>query len=398
MKLSQIGISQFGSLNDYVLKLPPQGVTVIQGPNEAGKTTLRNFLHFMLFGLVDNVLRPYFNLTSKGGGVLEGQFANGEGFKLERYGYLKNKAQHSFYLNGAHTSLAAFEPRLSGATLALFRHIYAISLQELQDFSSITEETHVADKIFSQSLGMNQPLQAINDQLKAYTEYYYKPKATKPRQIQKLTNAWREKQARLIELQKHFSDYEALNRQINEQEQQLQADYQQLQQWQKTCQDLNNCIKVYDDYLTLKHAQAELKAYPKETLSPGGAEQLKDWQHTYQTKQQDQAHQEETLQKKQFELKQIITDPDALEQAVVKQALKMDGKMLASYQQQWQQTHEEMASLDKVIVKELDYLGLKDGQALAAMQTPLADKRVAENWQGTLQQAQDDYQQAKRKR
>lgn len=50
MKIKEIGIDGFGKFHDYHTKLS-EGIQVIYGNNETGKTTLRQFMFHMLFGL-----------------------------------------------------------------------------------------------------------------------------------------------------------------------------------------------------------------------------------------------------------------------------------------------------------------------------------------------------------
>ena len=54
MKIKEIGIDGFGKFHDYHTELS-EGIQVIYGNNETGKTTLRQFMFHMLFGLE----RPY---------------------------------------------------------------------------------------------------------------------------------------------------------------------------------------------------------------------------------------------------------------------------------------------------------------------------------------------------
>lgn len=50
MKIKEIGIDGFGKFHDYHTELS-EGIQVIYGNNETGKTTLRQFMFHMLFGL-----------------------------------------------------------------------------------------------------------------------------------------------------------------------------------------------------------------------------------------------------------------------------------------------------------------------------------------------------------
>jgi uncharacterized protein YhaN len=49
MKLQQLHINQFGHFSECDIAIPGDGLQVIYGPNEAGKTTLLQFLRGWLF-------------------------------------------------------------------------------------------------------------------------------------------------------------------------------------------------------------------------------------------------------------------------------------------------------------------------------------------------------------
>jgi uncharacterized protein YhaN len=60
MKITDIRIERFGAWRNLHLPLRPSGITVLYGPNEAGKTTLLRFIRGVLFGFRDTeaALRP----------------------------------------------------------------------------------------------------------------------------------------------------------------------------------------------------------------------------------------------------------------------------------------------------------------------------------------------------
>ena len=50
MKIIEINIKSFGKLRDFVLK-PGDGVNIIYGRNEAGKSTIMAFIKAIFYGL-----------------------------------------------------------------------------------------------------------------------------------------------------------------------------------------------------------------------------------------------------------------------------------------------------------------------------------------------------------
>ena len=51
MKITEIEIEQFGPWNELSLPIAGEGLTVVSGANESGKSALRRFIRGVLFGL-----------------------------------------------------------------------------------------------------------------------------------------------------------------------------------------------------------------------------------------------------------------------------------------------------------------------------------------------------------
>ena len=83
MRIETIAIDGFGQFHGAQLS-PTPGLTVVRGPNEAGKTTLLAFTRAMLFGFETNKY-PALN-GGKRGGWLDVVMADGRALRIERYG------------------------------------------------------------------------------------------------------------------------------------------------------------------------------------------------------------------------------------------------------------------------------------------------------------------------
>src|SRR5699024_9456215 len=85
MKIKQLHIYGFGKWQDQRWDLSEQQLSVIVGDNEAGKSTIRAFILFILFGLSPQQRQRY--LPKRGGqlgGRLVVQASNGQDYTIER--------------------------------------------------------------------------------------------------------------------------------------------------------------------------------------------------------------------------------------------------------------------------------------------------------------------------
>jgi uncharacterized protein YhaN len=143
-------IDGFGTLKDYRVEDLPDGVTVLLGENEAGKSTLLGFLRAMLFGFPDGRTseRQYPPVVGgRHGGRISLRDDETGVWTLERYAD-KKKTLLVTAPDGRAGDAADLQRLLGGADARLFKSVFAFSLDELQGFGVLGEEG-VRDRIFS---------------------------------------------------------------------------------------------------------------------------------------------------------------------------------------------------------------------------------------------------------
>jgi uncharacterized protein YhaN len=150
VRIVEINTSGFGQFNGAHLK-PAPGLTVIRGPNEAGKTTFLAFIRAMLFGF-ERDKYPALN-GGRRGGWLTVEMADGRRFRIERYGERGGSGKLSVQ-DEAHTELGegTLATLLQGVESGVYRNIFAFGLGELTQFGSLTD-AEVAARIYGAGLG-----------------------------------------------------------------------------------------------------------------------------------------------------------------------------------------------------------------------------------------------------
>lgn len=155
MRLDKLQVSGFGHLSGLELHL--QGpVTVLYGPNEAGKSTLLGFVRAMLFGIPS---RTYGHLRYEPtrGGVHGGQLSiygeEGDRWIIERYA--QSSEGRAAGSRGERLRITRTDPEgrlfeaaaeemqrelLGGMSGDMFKHLFAISLTELQEVAALQSE------------------------------------------------------------------------------------------------------------------------------------------------------------------------------------------------------------------------------------------------------------------
>src|SRR5206468_9066774 len=141
VRLEGWSIDGYGVLRDYTVEGLSPGLTVLLGPNEAGKSTLLAFIRGVLFGFPDRRRRePQY--APRGGGAHGGRlFLRGPAglHVLERDAGRRGPARLTLP-DGTLAGEDELAGLLGGADRALFRSVFAFNLGELQSFESLTED------------------------------------------------------------------------------------------------------------------------------------------------------------------------------------------------------------------------------------------------------------------
>lgn len=140
MRIREFTINRFGSLAGQHVPRLADGITIILGDNEAGKSTCLNFFRAMLFGFSRSHKNPEFLTDKNGSGSLS--------LETDEYGPLRLFREY-----GKHGGTPVFtapdgSPRpdadldriVRGCSVDLYDRVFAFSLSELTQAGSLSED------------------------------------------------------------------------------------------------------------------------------------------------------------------------------------------------------------------------------------------------------------------
>ncbi len=159
MKITDIHIDGFGVWNAMSADGLSPEVTLFYGPNEAGKTTLMQFVRTALYGFSEErrhlYLPPVFGGTP--GGTLRVENHSGE-FTVERR--LDDDAQahigRAVVLadNGSRHGQHLLGSLLSGIDETIFNNVFAVGIRELQELATLND-TQAAEQLYDLASGVD---------------------------------------------------------------------------------------------------------------------------------------------------------------------------------------------------------------------------------------------------
>ena len=159
MKIKDIEIEGFGVWSGLSVDSLPDGMTVFYGPNEAGKTTLMQFLRAMLYGFTPDrrgrYLPPVFGGRPGGAMRVTGP---GGGYEIARRAQLNDAGVIGQLSVTSGDGLVQGQHRLAmllgQVDESIFTNVFAIGLRELQELSTL-DDTAAADELYKLSSGLD---------------------------------------------------------------------------------------------------------------------------------------------------------------------------------------------------------------------------------------------------
>ena len=268
MQIREIHIERFGKFSHCrVVPLSP-GLNVIYGRNEFGKTTLLEFIRWILFGFEKKRkgMNSYAPVTGgEHSGTILCEMANWERVFISRTGGTL-EGQVTVQAAGREgTGQAHLESFLGHASRKIFKNIYAFALDELQNLDSLMEE-EIKNKILGAGMGLGQvSLSAVEKEISNQRDDLFKLRGSNP-----VMNQWyREVKKREEELRARFNEvgqYDELNKKIEALElsrKQGESDSEELESRRRT---LEMRRELFADFIDLKDKvsrQKELEGVPE---------------------------------------------------------------------------------------------------------------------------------------
>lgn len=187
MKIHRLQIGGFGRLQNRELELK-NGVTVLYGNNEAGKSTTLQFIRSMLFGIpgrVNPAERYEPAMGGQHGGLLSAYDRDGSLWTIRRFttgGEAQGKSE-KLNITVSHpdgsieeAGQTELERRLlGGISRTMFRQLFAVSLDELQQLGALQSE-EMSSYLFHAGMGGGGEIMRAERRLLQEADKLYKPK------------------------------------------------------------------------------------------------------------------------------------------------------------------------------------------------------------------------------
>ncbi len=268
MIIKKIHIDGFGIFNNYSITNLSDGLNLVLGHNEAGKSTLLKFLRYTLFGyprFLDQRMSPL--QGGDHGGRIEAILSSDKKVTFERSGNDKIKLH---YDGQTLQNQSQWSQLLGNASSDLYNNVYAISLDELVDLGSLSD-SGVEDKIFSVGLGLgNLSIGKVEQDIKGKMDKIYISRG-KNQEIPLILQDIRNKQSKIRTIQANLQAYETFLKEKHALQSTLEDSGRQIEKIKNKKATLESYIACYDAFVDYNDAEYRLEKLPAEQDYPDQA-------------------------------------------------------------------------------------------------------------------------------
>lgn len=176
MKLRSLRINGFGHFQEFPLEIPSDGFQVVYGPNEAGKTTLLEFIRGWLFDFPARTSYG-FNASVEIGGA--GTMTLSDNRQLELRRRKRNKNKIAVKIDGREVTLddVGLQRLLGNANRNLFESVFAFGLQQLAEGEESLKHESLQSALFGGGLGTTISPEKISESLGEQAQKMFNPAA-----------------------------------------------------------------------------------------------------------------------------------------------------------------------------------------------------------------------------
>jgi len=361
MQIREIHIERFGKfLHCRVVPVLP-GLNVIYGGNEFGKTTLLEFVRWVLFGF-DKKRKGMNSYEPVDGGERAGTLmcerSNGETVFIARKGGTLEGEVTVQAADRKGSGQAHLETYLGHASRKIFKNIYAFALEELQDMDSLMEE-EIKNKILGAGMGLGQvSLTDVEKEIRSKQDALFKPKGRSDRALDKRVREIKKRQEELRARSSEISRYDELNKEIRVLEQKHQTGEAGAEQLETRRRTLELRRDLFPDFIELEDQTAQRE---KRAEVPAMNEESMLSFEKIQTKQEDlsQRLEEERAKLNQLKIRRqpISFNPALLERESEIMQLRQLTELVRTAQEDQQKVRMERDQLEAKIRVEIEGIG-----------------------------------------
>ena len=386
MRLHELYIDGFGHFHDRALGSLNSAITVLYGPNEAGKSTLLAFIRTVLFGFRRGGRREYYPPIAGGrhGGRITLSDDDGTVYTLERFEGPHGGPYVLRTDSGEVLADPAILQRLTAhVSLDLFSNIFAFSLDEMQSEGLMSDE-EVSGRLYSAGMGAS-ALPNFTRTLRSRRDDLFLPRGS-AQQIARLIRELNDIDDQLRDIQGNAGRYHQLTSRQEAISRELTTVASEFSGLTASSAEKDRLLQGWDDWVALEGLEARLRDMPKfERFPESPIERLEDFQSRVRQAQNDRDEAVDDFQRIAEAAEAEIPGEALLDDAERIDAIRRGRTSFDDSVHDLPERQDELQELEDTLSQRLRALGHRsDEENLDTIDTSLGIQQQAEVWRDTL--------------
>ena len=311
MKLRSVEIENFGMFSGRTFDFEGDGVQLLFGANEAGKSTLLQLVRELLFGFPARSPYAFADHAGEMAATATVEMSNGTEVQFRRRKGRKGEVVGRIESSNRDIDAAGLSRLLGGANADLYGHVFGFSLQELASGEKSLKHANLSEALYGGSLGGLANFQAVQAGLKEEADNLFTPKGRTAKIINKLQSEIKQKNAELRKATVKPRDYEKLRASKEELDQKVAELRESLDAFRRRQAHLQRIADALPLWLRQGEAQRELSGLNVPDGFPAdGAKELARLKKRREELAGELAEYEQELAEKTQQLESLKLDPE----------------------------------------------------------------------------------------
>jgi uncharacterized protein YhaN len=256
VKIDRLHIDGFGVFHNKEIGGFSDGINLLYGPNEAGKSTLLDFVRFTLFDyprFLDE-RRPPIN-GGKHGGRIWLKSSNNQPLSIYRNGNAKDLLIN--YKNEETSNINVYFQLIGNASIDLYKNVYAITLDELMAVQQLSD-SGMEDRIFSMGMGLSGvDFGKFESGLVDHADNFFKARG-RTQVLPELVDQIQQKEDSILQLKNKLGEYNRLSEQKENLENQLDLIRKNREELSEAKNKYADLSKAYPEFVEYQQARTIL--------------------------------------------------------------------------------------------------------------------------------------------
>ena len=381
MRITDVHVDGFGVWTDLSIDKLSDRIGLFYGPNEAGKTTLMQFIRAMIYGFSADRRKRYLPPVHGGlpGGTLQVETPTGN-FGVKRNLHPTDPANSAGNVellapDGSTVGSSHLDTLLAGIDESIFTNVFAVGLRELQELNTLNE-AQVSDLLYKLTTGLDRvSLVDVMRELRTSRRGIFENENADC-EIQQLMSEQNRLRSEISELRAAGSGWSKLSTQSREIDLEIEQLQEEIRQAERGARVVELAVQIREVWRSRRHVDQQLEQLGDVVeLQRGAVERSTSLDEQIIRREAELGNQSSRLTELREQIQQLHINRALCSRRCRIEALEEQTHWMESLEDQVAKLEGEVGELELDLENEIDGAGLPDGMQYHEL-PPLSERTL----------------------